>query len=141
MSNDTGEDTAYGALLARVDQSDFGGAMRSVFLADALRHPLHFAKAGLDLSAAQAAVAARAAQRAFGRGSSGAVSPGDNRFTDRTWQANPAFRTLAESYLSTVQWAQHLVDTSHASAIQREKARFVLNLMLDALAPGPAEPR
>ena len=106
-----------------------------MFLADAVRHPLHFAKASLDLSAAQAAVAARAAQRAFGRGSSGAVGPGDNRFTDRTWQANPAFRTLAESYLSTVQWAQHLVDTSHASAIQREKARFVLNLMLDALAP------
>jgi polyhydroxyalkanoate synthase len=136
VSNDTGEDTAYGALLASADQSDFGGALRSVFLADAVRHPLHFAKASLDLSAAQAAVAARAAQRAFGRGSSGAVGPGDNRFTDRTWQANPAFRTLAESYLSTVQWAQHLVDTSHASAIQREKARFVLNLMLDALAPG-----
>ena len=54
MSNDAGEDTAYEALLAKVDQSDFGGAWRSVFLDDAIRHPLHVAKAGLDLSAAQA---------------------------------------------------------------------------------------
>ena len=135
MSDDTRGDTAYEALLAKVDQSDFGGAFRSVFLADAMRRPLHFAKAGLDLSAAQAAVAARAAQRAFGRGNGGPLAPGDNRFADRTWQANPAFRTLAESYLSTVQWAQQLVDTSHASPIQREKARFALNMMLDAMAP------
>jgi hypothetical protein len=63
-----GEDTAYEALLAKVDQSDFGGALRSVFLDDAVRHPLHFAKAGLDLSAGQTAVAARAARRALGRG-------------------------------------------------------------------------
>ena len=130
-----GEDTAYEALLAKVDQSDFGGALRSVFLDDAIRHPLHVAKAGLDLSAGQAAVAARAARRAFVRGKGDPVAPGDNRFADRTWQANPAFRTLAESYLSTVQWTQQLVDTSHAPAVQREKARFVLNLMLDALAP------
>jgi polyhydroxyalkanoate synthase len=130
-----GEDTAYGALLAKVDQSDFGGALRSVFLDEAIRHPLHFAKAGLDLSAGQAAVAARAARRAVGGGEGDLVAPGDNRFADRTWQANPAFRTLAESYLSTVQWAQQLVDTSHAPAAQREKARFAINLMLDALAP------
>ena len=135
MSDDTRGDTAYEALLAKVDQSDFGGALRSVFLVDAMRRPLHFAKAGLDLSAAQAAVAARAAQRAFGRGNGGPPSPSDNRFADRTWQANPAFRTLAESYLTTVQWAQHLIDTSHAAAIEREKARFVLNMMLDAMAP------
>jgi polyhydroxyalkanoate synthase len=130
-----GEDTAYEALLAKVDQSDFGGALRSVFLDDAMRHPLRFAKAGLDLSTGQAAVAARAAQRAFGRGSRDPIAPGDNRFADRTWQANPAFRTLAESYLSAVQWAQQLVDSSHAPAVHREKARFVLNMMLDAIAP------
>src|SRR5580693_2563764 len=111
------EDTAYEALLAKVDQSDFSGAWRSVFLDDAIRHPLHFAKAGLDLSAGQAAVAARAAQRAFGRGKGDPVARVDSRFADRTWQANPAFRTLADSYLSTVQWAQQLVDTSHAPAV------------------------
>jgi polyhydroxyalkanoate synthase subunit PhaC len=135
VSNDTNEDTAYGALLARVDQSDFGGAFRSVFLADAVRRPFHVAKASMDLSAGQAAVAARAAQRAFGRGNGGPFAPDDRRFVDRTWQANPAFRALAESYACTVQWAQHLVDTSHASARQRDKARFALDLMLDALAP------
>jgi polyhydroxyalkanoate synthase len=128
-------DTAYEALLAKLDQSDFGGAFRSVFLDDSIRHPLRFAKAGLDLSTGQAAVAARAAQRAFGRGTRDPLAPGDNRFADRTWQANPAFRTLAESYLSAVQWAQELVDTSRAPAVQREKARFALNMMLDAMAP------
>jgi polyhydroxyalkanoate synthase len=135
MSDNTSEDTAYGALLARVDQSDFGGALRSVFLADALRRPFHVAKASMDLSAGQAAVAARAAQRAFGRGNGSPFAPDDRRFVDRTWQANPAFRALAESYVCTVKWAQHLVDTTHASAPQRDKARFALDLMLDALAP------
>ena len=130
-----GEDTAYEALLAKVDQSDFGGALRSVFLDDTMRHPLHLAKAGLDLSAGQAAVAARAVRRAFGGGKADPIAPGDSRFADRTWQANPAFRTLADSYVTTVHWVQQLVDTSHAPAAQREKARFALNLMLDALAP------
>jgi len=135
VSNDTGADTAYGALLARVDQSDFGGALRSVFFADAVGRPLHVAKASLDLSAGQAAVAMRAVQRACGRGDGGPFAPGDHRFADRTWQANPAFRALAESYVCTVKWAKHLIDTSHASAPQRDKARFALDLMLDALAP------
>jgi polyhydroxyalkanoate synthase subunit PhaC len=135
VSTDTGADTAYGALLARVDQSDFGGALRSVFVADAVRRPLHVAKASLDLSAGQAAVAMRAVQRACGREDGGPFAPGDHRFADRTWQANPAFRALAESYVCTVKWAQHLIDTSHASTLQRDKARFALDLMLDALAP------
>jgi polyhydroxyalkanoate synthase len=135
VNDEMSEDTAYEALLAKVDQSDFGGALRSVFLDDAMRHPLRFAKAGLDLSTGQAAVGARAAQRAFGRGSRDAVAPGDNRFADRTWQANPAFRTLAESYLSAVQWAHQLVDSSTAPAVHREKARFALTMMLDAMAP------
>jgi polyhydroxyalkanoate synthase subunit PhaC len=135
VSNDTNEDSAYGALLAKVDQSDFGGAFRSVFLADAVRRPFHVAKASMDLSAGQAAVAARAAQRTFGRGNGGSIAPDDHRFADRTWQANPAFRALAESYVCTVKWARHLVDTSHASAPQRDKARFALDLMLDAISP------
>jgi polyhydroxyalkanoate synthase len=135
VSNDTGADTAYGALLARVDQSDFGGALRSVFVADAARRPLHLAKASLDLWVGQAAVAMRAAQRAFGSGNGGPLAPDDHRFADRTWQANPAFRALAESYVCSVDWAHHLIDTSQASALQRDKARFALDLMLDALAP------
>src|ERR1035437_5912740 len=118
-----GEGTAYEALLAKVDQSDFGGALRSVFLDDAVRHPLHFAKAGLDLSAGQTAVAARAARRALGRGTGDPVAPGDNRFADRTWQANPAFRTLAERYLSTVRGAEELVDTLPPPAPPRRPAR------------------
>ena len=73
--------------------------------------------------------------RAFGGGKADPIAPGDNRFADRAWQANPAFRTLADSYVTTVHWVQQLVDTSHAPAAQREKARFALNLMLDALAP------
>jgi len=70
-----------------------------VFLDDAMRHPLRFAKAGLDLSAGQAAIAARAAQRAFGRGNRDPVAPGDNRFADgrgrRTGVPN-ACRKLSE---------------------------------------------
>jgi len=104
-----GEDTAYEALLAKVDQSDFGGALRNVFLDDAMRHPLRFAKAGLDLSAGQAAIAARAAS---------AHSAGETvtRLLRATTACGPdvagepGVPNACESYLSAVQWAQQLVD-------------------------------
>jgi polyhydroxyalkanoate synthase subunit PhaC len=135
LIEDATEDAAYTTLLSAVDPSDFGGALRSVFLADVMRRPLHFAKAACDLSARQTEVGWRAARRAFGGGDDGKLAPGDQRFADRAWQLNPVFRGVAESYLETVQWADNLIETSQASALHRNKARFAVDMMLDAVAP------
>jgi polyhydroxyalkanoate synthase len=129
------EDAAYTALLSSVDQSDFSGALRDVFLTDTLRHPLHFAAAACHLSAQQAAIGMRAFRRAFGMHDDAKLAPGDQRFADRAWQLNPLFRAAAESYLQTVRWADDLVESSHASALHRNKARFAIDMMLDAVSP------
>jgi polyhydroxyalkanoate synthase subunit PhaC len=129
------EDAAYTTLLSAVDPSDFGGALRRVFFADVVHRPLHFASAASDLSARQAEVGLRAVRRAFGLGDDGKLAPGDQRFADRAWQLNPLFRAVAESYLQTVQWADNLIETSQASALHRNKARFAVDMMLDAVSP------
>jgi polyhydroxyalkanoate synthase len=129
------EDAAYTALLSSVDQSDFSGALRDVFLNDTLRHPLHFAAAACNLSVQQAAVGMRAFRRALGMHDGAKLAPGDQRFADRAWQLNPLFRAAAESYLQTVRWADDLVESSQASALHRNKARFAVDMMLDAVSP------
>ncbi len=135
MIEDATEDVIYGALLAKVDPSDFSGALRDVFFTDALRRPLHFATGAGDLTARQTGVAFRAARRAFGLRDDGPIAPGDQRFADRAWQHNPLFRAAGESYLQSVRWAEHMIDTSKATAEHREKARFALGMMLDAMSP------
>jgi polyhydroxyalkanoate synthase subunit PhaC len=129
------EDAAYTTLLSAVDPSDFGGALRAALLADVVRRPLHFVGAARDLSARQTDVGLRALQRALGRGDDEKLAPGDQRFADRAWQLNPLFRVVAESYLQTVAWADNLIETSHASPLHRDKARFAMDMMLDAVAP------
>jgi polyhydroxyalkanoate synthase subunit PhaC len=135
LIDDTTEDAAYTTLLSAVDPSDFGGALGGVFLADVVRRPLHFASAACDLSARQREVGLRAVRRAFARGDDGKLAPGDQRFADRAWQLNPLFRAVAESYLQTVEWADNLIETSQASALHRNKARFVVDMMLDVVSP------
>jgi polyhydroxyalkanoate synthase subunit PhaC len=135
LIEDATEDAAYTALLSGVDQSDFTGALRAVFVNDARRRPLHYAKAAADLSVAQAGVGMRAMRRFFGMRGDDDPAPGDQRFADRAWRLNPFFRAAAESYLETVRWAEGVIETSHVSTLQRNKARFVTGMMLDAASP------
>jgi polyhydroxyalkanoate synthase subunit PhaC len=135
LIEDATEDQAYTTLLASVDQSDFGGALRSVFVNDAMRRPLHYARAAADLSLQQAGVGLRTMRRMFGRGGDDKLAPGDARFADRAWQLNPLFRAAAESYLETVRWIDGLIETAHVSSVQRNKARFAMGMMLDAASP------
>jgi polyhydroxyalkanoate synthase subunit PhaC len=134
MENAT-EDAAYTTLLSAVDPSDFSGAFRGLLLADVIRRPLHLARAACDLSVRQTDVGLRAVRRGFGGGDDVNLAPGDQRFADRAWQLNPLFRAVAESYVQTVQWADDLIETSHASELHRNKARFAVDMMLDAVAP------
>ena len=89
MIEDATEDAAYTALLSSVDPSDFSGALRDVCVSDAMRRPLHFAKAVADLSIEQAGVGVRALRRMLGRRDDGKLAPGDTAFRDRAWQLNP----------------------------------------------------
>jgi len=67
-----------------------------------------------------------------------APAKGDRRFADPAWSQNPAFRRLCQEYLSLCESAGNLVgDLDHGRRSWRdaERARFVVNILMSALAP------
>ncbi|MDV3439634.1 class II poly(R)-hydroxyalkanoic acid synthase [Pseudomonas otitidis] len=62
-------------------------------------------------------------------------NPQDARFADPSWRLNPLYRRGLQAYLA---WQQHLmewIDDSELSPDDRTRARFVLSLLSDAVAP------
>ena len=67
-----------------------------------------------------------------------APAKGDRRFADPAWSQNPAFRRLCQEYLSLCESVSHLVDdldNGRRSWQDAERARFVANILMSALAP------
>ncbi len=67
-----------------------------------------------------------------------APAKGDRRFADSAWSQNPAFRRLCQEYLSLCESVSHLVDdleSGRRSWQDAERARFVANILMSALAP------
>jgi polyhydroxyalkanoate synthase len=65
-------------------------------------------------------------------------APRDRRFADPAWSANPAYRRLAQSYLSVSGSLHSLVDAYEARGAdwrEVEQARFVVNAFTSAMAP------
>ena len=63
------------------------------------------------------------------------VNPQDPRFADPTWRFNPFYRRGLQAYLAWQQQLNSWIDESSMSADDRARARFVSNLLGDALAP------
>jgi polyhydroxyalkanoate synthase len=59
----------------------------------------------------------------------------DKRFADPAWKDNPAYRALAQSYLAWSNGLIGLVDEASMNKRDAERARFVLSLFIDAMAP------
>jgi polyhydroxyalkanoate synthase len=67
---------------------------------------------------------------------------GDKRFADPAWTENPFYRTWLGGYLAWTNTLNDFVDKSSFDPLTKERARFVTNLVADALAPSntPANP-
>jgi polyhydroxyalkanoate synthase len=62
--------------------------------------------------------------------------PGDNRFKDPEWSANPYFDFWKQAYLLTTHWAEKaLDDTQGLDERTRHKAEFYLEQIASALSP------
>jgi polyhydroxyalkanoate synthase len=61
--------------------------------------------------------------------------PGDKRFTDPAWTDNPFYRTWLGGYLAWTKTIDDFVDKSSFDGRTKERARFVTQLVTDALAP------
>ncbi len=83
----------------------------------------------------EAVGAARELGRIMAGRSAVAPAAGDKRFADPTWNENPAFKRLLQSYLSLTATAHRLVDEAGLDPLDRERAHFAVTLVADALAP------
>jgi polyhydroxyalkanoate synthase len=59
----------------------------------------------------------------------------DKRFADRAWKESPAYRALAQVYLAWSQALDRFVDQAGMEKREAQRARFVVSLVVDALAP------
>jgi polyhydroxyalkanoate synthase len=59
----------------------------------------------------------------------------DKRFTDEVWKTNPFYRALLQSYLTWQQSLGAFIDDADLGKKDAERARFVLSLYVDAVAP------
>jgi len=123
-------------LLDNIDPVSFGRSLVATAVGLA-RHPLsafsayqHFALSAL--SAAQAV-----AGRAIGQKFQGPLAPGakDRRFADPAWNDNALFFALQQGHLLRERLAGELVDAAGLDAQTAKKARFVVQLIMDSLAP------
>jgi polyhydroxyalkanoate synthase len=60
---------------------------------------------------------------------------GDRRFADPAWSQHPAYRTLMQMYLAGNKAWHGVLDDLDVEGIDRDRAKFVVSLMLDAFAP------
>lgn len=63
------------------------------------------------------------------------VNPKDARFADPTWQLNPFYRRSLQAYLAWQHQLDNWIEESDMSADDRTRARFVVNILGDALSP------
>ena len=59
----------------------------------------------------------------------------DKRFADLAWKESPGYRTLAQAWLAWAQALNRLVDGVGLEKRDAERARFVVSLLVDAMAP------
>jgi polyhydroxyalkanoate synthase len=64
-----------------------------------------------------------------------APAPGDRRFQDPAWSTSPLYRRYAQAYLAWSQALDTLVERSPLDTRGRERARFIVSLWTQALAP------
>ena len=64
-----------------------------------------------------------------------AAEAGDRRFADPAWTSRAAFRWLLQSYLALGKTLDRCVDEAGMDRLGTERARFVVSLFVDAIAP------
>jgi poly[(R)-3-hydroxyalkanoate] polymerase subunit PhaC len=91
------------------------------------RHPIQVVGAGLRLAGELVAAAAGVPKWQ--------PEPGDRRFADPAWTENPVYRRVLQGYLGASAVADDTVGRLGLDAKSEDRARFVVEQVVDALAP------
>jgi polyhydroxyalkanoate synthase subunit PhaC len=100
--------------------------------------PVKLAEAQTKLYAAYAEVWNNALKRMLGENVPpvAAPAPGDNRFKDPEWSANPYFDFWKQAYLVTTNWAEQMTEqTPGLDERAQQRAKFYLRLVASAASP------
>ena len=109
-----------------IRRKDLLDSLKTV-VAEAVRHPRHSTASAVHLAGTTIAAA----------GGRGRLAPGpkDRRFADAAWRDNALYRRLLGVYLAADAELDAWLGGTQLSAVDRARARFVLSLALDAMAP------
>ena len=126
-------DGAYGLRLSGIDPASLTTALAQGVL-ELARRPHEVAREAIALATDELEVALDAARVALGTDGQD-VADDDPRFADRAWRENPFLRFALGSYLAGSRSARRLLNRAELPATTNRKARFLLDLWLDAVAP------
>src|SRR3954454_1838648 len=123
-------------LVESLDAAGFGEALGQVARA-AAGHPGQQMEAAVRLAGDLARIPLLAMTHWLGGQVSPPVpvDPKDRRFSDGTWNDNPAFYGMRLSYLAVCRFAREMVASAGLDESATRKASAATELMLDALAP------
>jgi len=103
-----------------------------------LADPARFAEAQGTLLRSYAELWNNTVRRMFGESVAPLAEPepGDNRFKDPEWSANPYFDFWKQAYLVTAKWAEDMLqNTEGLEGKTRQRAEFYLRQVASALSP------
>ncbi len=122
-------------LIGRLDMAGFGKSLFLVF-AQAAGRPEAVMLAARRYFADLVKIWPAAAGLWVGSGAGVGTATGqDRRFADPSWDANPGYFAIRESYLATRRLAEDLLEAGRGDPGTDQKARLAAGLLLDAVAP------
>ena len=135
---DTGmppEEFSYAIDVTGLDPASLGDALRAVF-ADAMADPLRLGTWLSSFAVAEQNVGMNMLRRLSGQPPlTTPESSSDKRFNEPEWSSNPMLAAVVDDYRVRSQAAMQLVESARLPESTRRKARFAMQLMVDALAP------
>jgi polyhydroxyalkanoate synthase len=127
LSDDVAERTeGIAAAAFGVDGRAIMDAWGTIF-SQATRQPRALFEAGLSFSQEIGSILMGSSELA--------PEPTDKRFKDAEWLEHPLYRRLGQSYVAWSNALDQWLDASGLESIERERARFVLDIAKDVLAP------
>lgn len=118
--------TALNPLMGGFNREELVGAV-AMMLRSTLTNPVTTAKAARKITSENAQILLGKSQRK--------ADPKDRRFKDPAWEHNPFYKRGMQAYLATQEHLQEWVADIKMSELEHARAKFVMGMITDALAP------
>ncbi len=118
--------TALNPLMGGFNREELVGAV-AMMLRSTLTNPVTTAKAARKITTENAQILIGKSQRK--------ADPKDRRFKDPAWEHNPFYKRGMQAYLATQEHLQEWVAEIKMSELEHARAKFVMGMITDALAP------